>query len=90
MPAKKKTLKEKQLEKLQQRIEDMYDGACGYVLDNCEDWVNPEELSRVMPVLKATFFPHDDNRYLFECHNLHRFQSPADAAAFLFEHGARG
>lgn len=76
---------------LWQRVADVVSGACGCAVHE-ETILGAEELSRVVPALKANFLCTEEgkaNSYLFEPHCLNHYGSPNEIADFLFGSGVR-
>lgn len=91
MPTKRKpkAIKEaEEKEALRQRIEDVYAGACGEVVDTDDFFLTLEAASRAITALKK-IFGEEGRDYMWESHCLDRFETVDSATDFLFTNGVR-
>lgn len=94
---------QEQYDALYERIYGVCCGAAGREFDDENDWLCPEELSRVIPALREMFvevtevetvgpgpnWKRETNGYLFSPHNLDHYDKPETIADFLWKHGVR-
>ena len=88
---------QEQRNELYVRISDMAAGACGRRMDCDEEFFVPEDLARLIPVLRETYGVDRDeeagtysNQHLFRPHNLNYYTDLQSLVDFFFEHGVRG
>ena len=74
---------------LQQRIQDIYSGACGRRCSDGDDWPSLEEVARVIPAIRETFGEPVKDWLGWRAHNLGKFESVGAATEYLFDHGFR-
>ena len=90
--AKRKTQAQREQEQrdaLQQRIADIYAGACGRVVSEDEDWPGIEDVGRIIPAVREVFGEPFKDWFGYQPHNLGRWQTVVSATDFLFEYGFR-
>lgn len=90
--AKRKTKAQREAEQLaalEQRIRDIYSGACGRAMWCDDDFPCAEELSRIIPTVRDVFGERHPNWYVYQVRCLDRWELPGRVAEWLFELGFR-
>ncbi|NEN87953.1 MAG: hypothetical protein F6K48_03125 [Okeania sp. SIO3H1] len=77
----------KEIEKLRARLNDIYSGAAGEVWDEEDRWPSAEELSRIIPAIKAIFEDLVPS-HTWSLNTIDKYDTPSQAAEFLFKRGA--
>jgi hypothetical protein len=73
---------------LLQRLQDIYAGAnSGWV--SGEEWATAEVIERVMVAVRSTFLDDKTDDFRIGCHVVGKYDTPEDAALFLYEHEVR-
>ena len=91
MTTKRKTKAQKEAEEkaaLRQRLTDIYSGALGYKWDDCCYEISGKMLMDVIRVCRDVF-GYDDNVWLFEVHNLDKYDTVEQLAEFYYKNGVR-
>lgn len=78
-----------ELNALTKRISDIYCGASGGVWSEDEDFPTAEQLAVIAPAIRSTFNKPDLPSWIWDFHNLAKFEQPSRIAAQLFEYGVR-
>ena len=91
MTTKSKTVAQIEAEEkaaLKQRLTDIYSGAVGVKWEDCCYEVSGKMLMDVIRVCRAVF-GHDDNVWLFEVHNLDKYDTVEQLTEFFYKNGVR-
>lgn len=91
--AKKLTIKQQKEQKekaaLLQRVRDIYSGSYGREWLG-EDFATAAQLSLIIPALNSIFGNQiQDTTFIWNPHNIERFDNPESATDFLFKYGFR-
>ncbi|WP_299075483.1 hypothetical protein [uncultured Paraglaciecola sp.] len=78
-----------QLAALTQRISDIYCGASGCAWNEDDEWPTSEQLAVIGPAVRSTFKNPELPEWVWDLHNLDKFERPSLIAKQLFEYGVR-
>ena len=92
MTTKRKTKVQKEAEEkaaLKQRLTDIYSGALGDKWDDDGLLIAYGELLCKVVMACRSIFETEDNKYLFEIHNLDKYETAGQLTEFYYRNGVR-